>query len=326
MIGLPRSGEEAEPRNIAPLHARRARILRGAQLVAGMALFAAVVIALVHEWRPVRLTVESLSVWTIAASELLVLAGLAASALTWRATTLALGERVEPRSAAKIYFVGQLGKYVPGSVWAFVVQMEMCTRANVARSRSLAASLGAAGFNLLTSAAVMLLALWAVLPLGRWIFVLIPVVLGTLAFVLRPRTLTACVSLFLRVLRRPPLEQPISGSGTAQAAAWSTVSWLAYGSALWLLAVEVGVPPGRAFPLCVGGVALAMSAGFLVVIAPSGIGVREAVLVATLAPVLPHERAFALALVLRLLFTLGDLFVAAITVPVRIRPAARPQE
>jgi uncharacterized membrane protein YbhN (UPF0104 family) len=62
-----------------------------------------------------------------------------------------------------------------------------------------------------------------------------------------------------------------------------------------------------------------MTAGFIVIVAPSGIGVREAVIVAALAPVLNTSAALAVALVLRLLFTVADLVAAAATVPIRIR-------
>jgi len=61
-----------------------------------------------------------------------------------------------------------------------------------------------------------------------------------------------------------------------------------------------------------------MTAGFLVVVAPSGIGVREAALVAGLAPILPAGPALAIALVLRVVFTAADVLAAALTlVPLR---------
>ena len=62
-----------------------------------------------------------------------------------------------------------------------------------------------------------------------------------------------------------------------------------------------------------------MTAGFLVFVAPSGIGIREAVLVAALAPVLDTGEALSVALVVRLVFTLADLLAAAATLPIRLR-------
>jgi uncharacterized membrane protein YbhN (UPF0104 family) len=62
-----------------------------------------------------------------------------------------------------------------------------------------------------------------------------------------------------------------------------------------------------------------MNAGLLVFVAPSGIGIREAVLVAALAPVLDHSDAFAVALVARVLFTVADLVAAIAVLPVSTR-------
>ena len=63
-------------------------------------------------------------------------------------------------------------------------------------------------------------------------------------------------------------------------------------------------------------VAIAMTAGLFAFVSPSGLGVREAVLVATLAPVLTSSgsvgAAIAIALASRLIFTLADLLGAGL--------------
>ena len=53
-----------------------------------------------------------------------------------------------------IYLVGQLGKYIPGSVWAFVVQMELARSASVQRVQSLAAGVLSVGINILVGGAL----------------------------------------------------------------------------------------------------------------------------------------------------------------------------
>jgi hypothetical protein len=131
--------------------------------------------------------------------------------------------------------------------------------------------------------------------------------------------LTRLVDFGLRLVRRPAVERSISWQGILTASGWSVASWVSYGTSVWVLAVAVGAPAGESLPLCLGGVALAMTVGFLVVVAPSGIGVREAVIVASLSPVLDRPEALAVALLARLLFTLADLLAAAVVVPVRVR-------
>jgi uncharacterized membrane protein YbhN (UPF0104 family) len=89
---------------------------------------------------------------------------------------------------------------------------------------------------------------------------------------------------------------------------------------VWILAVSVGASPPEALALCVAGTALAMTLGVLVVVAPSGLGVREAVLVAALSPVLSSSDALAVALVARLAFTVADLLAAVGALPLRVEP------
>ena len=110
------------------------------------------------------------------------------------------------------------------------------------------------------------------------------------AVALTPPVLTRLVSFGLQAAQTASARATRDLAWNAPAAGWAVASWLAYGLCVWVLAVGAGAPAGESFLVCLAGVALAMTAGFLVVVAPSGIGVREAVLVAALAPVLTRAR------------------------------------
>jgi len=142
----------------------------------------------------------------------------------------------------------------------------------------------------------------------RWAFAITPVLLACL----HPRVLNALVSRLLRLTRRPPLEQPVSGRAMAAALAWSWAAWVFYGLQIWLLATRLGAPPGRTVLLAVGGFAFAWSVGFVVVLAPAGAGVRDVLLIATLSPVLGTGPATAVALMSRVLMTVADLLTAGL--------------
>jgi hypothetical protein len=62
----------------------------------------------------------------------------------------------------------------------------------------------------------------------------------------------------------------------------------------------------------VGGFAFAWSVGFLVVFAPAGAGVRDVILVALLGSAVGVGGATAVALLSRILMTVGDLATAAV--------------
>ena len=301
---------------------RQSRLIAAAQIATGVILFGLVVAATVRNWSEVRDTVGEMSPLELVLAEVLVLAGLGASVLTWRRAVLELGSSVQPHQAAKIYLVGQLGKYVPGSFWAFLVQMELARKVGVPRSRALTASVVAAGIAVLSGMAVGLLVVPGVADSGGLRYGAAAGLVVVFAAALSPPVLTWLVNAVMRIMRRPPLDRPVTWRGMVEATAWALVSWAAYGVGVWVLAVAAGAPAGESFLLCLGGAALAMTAGFLVFIAPSGIGVREAVLVAALSPVLDTGEALSVALVVRLVFTLADLIGAAATLPVRLRTRA----
>src|SRR5947207_12155933 len=64
-------------------------------------------------------------VLTVLAALLTVVVGLIASLQTWRSLLASLGSPLPLAAAGRIFFIGQLGKYIPGSVWPVVMQTEL---------------------------------------------------------------------------------------------------------------------------------------------------------------------------------------------------------
>ena len=257
-----------------------------------------------------RSALASLGPGTAAAALLSVLAAMLATMQAWRVLLTGLGSPLPARAGARILFVGQLGKYLPGSVWPVLAQMELGHAYRVPRHRSASASVLTMLMSLLAGLLAALLTLpWAAGATPyRWAFAAAPVLLACL----HPRVLNALLGWLLRLARRPALEQPLTGRVIAAALAWSLAAWLLYGLQIWLLAARLGAPPGRTALLAVGGYAFAWSVGFLIVFAPAGAGVRDVLLVAVLGPVLGVGSATAVALVSRVVTTVGDLLAAAL--------------
>jgi glycosyltransferase 2 family protein len=284
-------------------------------------IVAVAAITLAKTWDDVRATVLLTSPIDLLASGGLVLAGLSLSVLTWRRCLLEMGSRVVLSAASRIYLLGQLGKYLPGSVWALFAQTEIGRAAGVPRARGFAASVVAVAVNTAVGLALGVAILPGASELGvgyAWALVGIAFLC---AAALAPPVLTRLVNFGITTINRPPLERPVAWRGIGVASAWSGASYVAYGLSVWVLAVSVGAPAGQSLLLCVAGVPLAMIAGLVVFIAPSGLGVREAALVAALTPVLEPSQGLAVALLARLVFTAADFVAALAVVPLRTRPA-----
>lgn len=243
----------------------------------------------------------------------LALAGVWMSFELWRGTLSALGSPVARRPAARLFFVSQLGKYLPGSVWPVVAQMRMGRELGIPRQRMGLAFLLTLGLSVLVGLLVGLVALPALLRAeGRGVLLGL-LVLPVLLSLLVPSVLNRLLSRGLRMVRRPPLDAPLAGRDIVRAVLWTLAFWVVYGGHVWLLAVGLGADPLRALPVAIGGFAVAFSIGPLLVVLPAGAGVREAVVVVLLAGLLTTPEATAVALTSRgvLMLTDGLLALAA---------------
>jgi glycosyltransferase 2 family protein len=268
--------------------------------------------AVARRWGEVRAGFGAVGPLAAGLALLAVLAGLLASVQVWRRLLAALGSPLPLPAAARVFFLAQLGKYVPGAMWPVLAQVELARAHRVPPRRAATVAV----LTMLVSLCSGLLAALATLPVlagGRaggyaWAFLAVPALLAAL----HPRVVNPVLAGALRLARRPPLERALTFRALVGALTWSLLSWLLLGAHVWVLAVRLGAAPGRAALLGVGGFAFAWCAGFLVVFAPAGAGVREVLLVAALAPVLPVAAATVVALASRLLMTLADLIMAGL--------------
>lgn len=286
------------------------------KIVALLVVLAFVVAFVAREWDDVRVGLRQLDALSLAGSLVAVLVGLVGAMMSWRAVLLGLGSRLPVPAAARVFFLGQLGKYVPGSVWPVVAQAELSQEYGVPRARAGIASLAqmlvglvvgvvVAGVALATSSPEALARYWWLLPVA-----------AAGAVVLVPRVFTRLCALAARLARRPAPE-PVGGRTLLAAAAWGVVMWIAFGLHLYLLvrAGAVGTAsPATLFLASTGGYALAWVVGFVIVFLPAGAGAREAALVLALTPVLPGADALAFALVSRFLMLAGDGLTAGVAV------------
>ncbi|RJL30492.1 lysylphosphatidylglycerol synthase domain-containing protein [Bailinhaonella thermotolerans] len=295
------------------------RLLRAAFLLAAVALGA---YALADQWPSVRGGLARLTPGVIAGSLAAVLAALAASMMTWRALLADLGSPLPVRPAARVFFVSQLGKYIPGSLWPVLAQMEMGRDLGVPRARSATAFFLSLPVYVATGLVLALVTVPGEQVYG-YAWLLLP-----LLVLLHPRIVNGVLGLGLRLLRREPLERPLTFGGIGRAFLWAFAAWLLYGAHLGILVAGLGGAGPRAYVLSAGAFALAFCLGIVVIVAPAGAGVREAAMVAALAPVLGAGAALTAALCSRLIVTAGDLAsagIAALVARRRVRAAALPE-
>lgn len=266
--------------------------------------------ALITKWNDVWHTIQAVAWQSSLLSQLAVMAAIVFNTFAWQTIIDDLGKPIGVFRGGMICLVGGLGKYVPGSVWAYLLQMELGRKAGLPRARIFTGSLIQLGIATVASLLLGILALPVIFketPQAIWLFALLPV--GLIA--LHPKILTWGTSLVLKTLRRPPLDHQLRWGTIGKVLGFSVLGYAAFGAHMWLLANSVGAPGVSGLVLCIGAMAISMTAGLFAFFLPSGAGVREGVIVAVLAASgIDTVQALAFAVASRLMFIIADIVTA----------------
>ena len=291
----------------------RARVLTVARIVLLALVLLAVAYTIAHNWSTVRHDLGRVPPSALALSSALALLGLVFTLLGWRALLADLGSPLHIAPASGVLFVGQLGKYLPGSVWTVVAQAEVAAGLGVPRARSTVVGLLSVLMSAMAGLAVGLVALPGLLSAGggpAYLLLLVPAVVGVVA--LHPRVLNRLVDRALRLVRRPDLEHPLSGRAIAVTMTYFVLAWLALGLHVWVLVRSLGGDAAATLLPSVFGYALAASLGMLALLLPAGFGVREVLLGLLLTDQLPHSVVLSVVFLSRFIVTLADVVAAAV--------------
>ena len=254
----------------------RARTALGAVVVA--AVIAAAAVAIFHQRHQFDNSLHRVGIWALVASFACGAVGVGTSYGMWQQVLRGLGVLIPWKPGAAVFFTSQLGKYLPGSVWPALMQMEAGRARGTNRRTMLAANL----IILIMGSCVGLVVACLLLPIYDssalvhywWALLALPFLLA----LLHPRALPWVLDRAFKLLRRPALGQRLDSRAGLRASGWSAVGWLAYGAHLAILAAAVGHGGFSVFVLCTGAMALAIPVGILFIPAPAGAGIRELVL------------------------------------------------
>ena len=297
----------------APRSDRR-KSLTGAAVV--VVALAGAGVALWRERHSVGPAFNHMGAGSLVVATLCGLVGVAAAYPVWWSVLSGLGVRLPLASGAGIFFTTQLGKYIPGSVWPVVMQMEAGRSRGASRRTMITGNL----MMILISCASGLIVAASILPFYDpgalahywWGLLFVPAILA----LLHPRVLSAVVDLSARILRRPAQEVTLDWRTEVRAFAWALLAWLAFGAEAAVLVAAVHGWSFSAFAVGLGAVALALPLGILFVPAPAGAGVRDVVLLLVLRSILPAGQALAVVLACRVIAVASDVLAAGLAASV----------
>jgi hypothetical protein len=244
--------------------------------------------ALAHQWGAVRASAAAVRPgWLlVGASALPVLAAYAILVETWRSTLRAWSSGLSFLQAARITFVSNLGKYLPGKVWQIAAMGVMAKQQGVSPVAATSSSLLVNAANVLSGFALVLVTGARVLDLsarsGRAIAVGL-VAAAALGLAALPLVVPRLAALAARATGRSFGVPTVPPRAIAVATAGTAAAWVLYGVGFrWFALAMLGAAPGSA-AAWIAAYTVSYLVGYLAVFAPGGIGVRETMLVASLA-------------------------------------------
>ncbi|HET8622429.1 MAG TPA: lysylphosphatidylglycerol synthase domain-containing protein [Gemmatimonadales bacterium] len=293
----------------------KARVWRVTQWLLGAAVIVLAVRTLVRNWAELRaqpIQLEPRPAYLLA-SAVITWAMYAVLIASWRVMLESWGQRLDRISAARIWTVSNLGKYLPGKVWALAGMTVLAQRAGVAPWAAAASAVVMQALGLGTGAALVgwagTVTLEAAHPGTRaGLTVLILASLTAVSLVLWPPAARRLLSL---AGVDPADARPPSPGAVALGIVSCFVAWLGYGASLICLTRGLLPDAQLDFATAVGAFTASYVAGFLALIAPGGIGVREGVMILLLQAPLGLAAATMLALASRVLLTITELGAAA---------------
>ena len=275
----------------------------------GVSGVAFVVRTLVTRWDDVRESFSRVDLLPLLASVVIGQLAMTLIGAVWVHLLQSRGHDAPRRRAMSWYYVGQLGKYVPGGIWPIVGRAELAVRGGVARGDAYRAT----GYSLVSTYAAATVAVgigsvasWTYPGIGAAVLVGVIVawfVLGSASFHSRIAALGARVS--GRTVSLPPRREFFTLTA-AHVPAWVLMSL-----STSVTAHAFGAHISIARMLFV--TSLSWLAGFVVVGVPGGIGVRESIFTALAGGTIGTPVAVSLALVSRVVFISVDLIGAAVS-------------
>ena len=245
--------------------------------------------ALAGQWQGVReqLADTHPSWGFVALSVLLVLLDYGLLIQVWRAMIAAWGEggKLTLAAAARIWFVSNLGRYVPGKVWQIATMAVMAQRRGVSPVTSTGASLVVNLANIASGFVVVLATGAAVFrsfsDAGPHAGVLVAVILGAGLLAL-PLGFRLAAPLVARATRERIRLPAVPAQAIWLAALGTAGAWVVYGIAFQWFSSALVHPVAGGTALYVAAFTGSYLVGYLAVFAPGGIVVRELMLATSL--------------------------------------------
>ena len=227
----------------------------------------------------------------------------------WMLILHRLRVRISFKRSMEIWVASIIGKYIPGKVWFVLGRIYLGQKLGISKTKmSLSILLE---IILMQSSGVMFFfasfLFWEQRTLLHqiWPFMIMFWVLTIV--VMQPAVLQRIVNPLLRILKKKEISIDISNKDILLLLSFYFFFWFCSGIGVYFLTRSFYPINITAFPIISGSWAISTVLGFMVLVAPGGLGVREGVIVFLLSRFIPTYVALLVAISSRILLTILEI-------------------
>jgi uncharacterized membrane protein YbhN (UPF0104 family) len=201
-------------------------------------------------------------------------------AYSWKWFLRKLGQQLTFKQSYVATMLPQLGRYVPGKIWAILGTQYYSEKFGATRDTALYASfLNPVCFLLGTAFLGVFYIVWSgQMLLDNWGWVVLAVLTGVFLMVIHPRIFSLLVNLVIRIFHWQPFTVRLSYGNILVLIIFQMVSAIFLGVSFCFFSAAVGGITWGQYPEVALSFVTAAIIGNISVFAPGGIGVRESVL------------------------------------------------
>lgn len=230
-------------------------------------------------------------------------------AYVWKANLECIGEKISFMQSMKISAFSFLPKYLPGKIWGILGQawFTKVESGISGTSGGIGAILGTV-LNLLSGLLLSTIIFpFASKQISPQIIYIIVSLIPIFFIIIYPSIFLKIITLLLRILKRPKINLAIKYSQILKLLLLYMISWVIQGISIYFLILSFyRIDYKFIIPLC-GIFPVASAIGFIILITPGGLGIREGVLSYFFKFYMPTSIAIAASILIRIWATFGEI-------------------
>lgn len=227
----------------------------------------------------------------------------------WKFLLKSMGEEISLINSIRLIGFTNFGKYIPGKVWFTVGRTVLAERLGIPKKKSFASIVWDTYFLLLISISFLALLIFRIQLTNRMV---IPAVITVMCIIIPlsiPAVFKKLINILLRIIKKKSVEYSVPGRDVILILIMDLIIWSLQGLQFLLLIKSIYSPPLDYLTVMLLYPS-AWAMGFIVLVMPAGLGIREGFLSFVLMQVFPPDMkgmAIIVAFLSRIQVTIGEL-------------------